>query len=78
MANKAEIKKAILSVAGNPESGVIFNLADKFAEAIVGLDVKVPDKSDARELDAEATVQNGASFEKPAKETRTTKPDEKR
>jgi hypothetical protein len=78
MANKAEIKKAILLVAGNPDSGVIFRLADQFAEAIVGLDAKVPSKSDARDSDTDGLVQDGTSFERPAKETRTTKPEEKR
>lgn len=38
MATKEQIKKAILEVAGNPESGVIVALADKWADAIVKLD----------------------------------------
>jgi hypothetical protein len=38
MASKAEIKKAILDVAGNPDSGVIFDLADRFADAVVAID----------------------------------------
>jgi hypothetical protein len=62
MATKDEIKKAILEVAGNPESGVIKEYAEAFAEAIVGLDA--PKRS--------------ASFDGPAKETRETKPEEKR
>lgn len=32
--NKEEIKRAILKVAGNPESGAIYELADAMAEAI--------------------------------------------
>ena len=38
MATEAEIKKAILKVAGNPESGSIADLAEEFARAIVELD----------------------------------------
>jgi len=78
MANKADIKKAILAVAGNPESGVVFDLADKFADAIVGLDAEVPFKPDARDGDGDGKVQDGTAFERPAKETRVTKPAEKR
>lgn len=40
MANKDEIKKEILKVAGNPTSGVIKDLADAMAEAIYNLDNK--------------------------------------
>ena len=65
MASKADVKKAILAVAGDPESGVVFDLADKMAEAIVGLDAPSPTKE-------------SASFERPAKETRISKPEEKR
>ncbi|CAB4161373.1 hypothetical protein UFOVP772_43 [uncultured Caudovirales phage] len=32
--NKEQIKQAILKVAGNPESGAIFELADAMADAI--------------------------------------------
>lgn len=38
MANKAEIKEAILKVAGFPVSGVIADLADSMADAIVAID----------------------------------------
>lgn len=41
MATKEQIKKAILEVAGNPESGVIAELADKFAEAVAKIDSPV-------------------------------------
>jgi hypothetical protein len=78
MATKAEIKKAILAVAGNPESGVIFRLADQFAEAVVGLETLLPAKKDARDGETDGLVQDGTSFERPTKETRTTKPEEKR
>lgn len=78
MANKADIKKAILAIAGNPESGVIFDLADRMADAIVGLDAPVPFKADARDGDGDGVVQDGTAFERPAKETRVTKPAEKR
>jgi len=67
MANKADIKKAILAVAGNPESGPIATLADAMADAVVGLDAVKPSNG----------VQN-ASIEAPTKETRVTKVDEKR
>lgn len=63
MATKAEIKATVLKVAGNPESGPIFQLADDIAEAIVGLDA--PAKAEA------------SSYE-PTKETRVLKADEKR
>lgn len=38
MATKEQIKKAILEVAGNPESGVIAELADAFADAVAKID----------------------------------------
>jgi hypothetical protein len=63
MATKEEIKKAILKVAGNPEAGAIFQLADAMAEAIVGLD---------------APVRSAAPSYEPTKETRVLKADEKR
>ena len=63
MASKDEIKKAILAVAGNPDSGVVWSLADKMAEAILGLDSKAPVKTEEKSADAEV----------PSKETRVTK-----
>lgn len=78
MATKEQIKKAILEVAGYPESGPIAALADKWADAIVGLDAKVPFKPEAVDRDGDGIVQEGTAFERPAKETRTTKPEEKR
>lgn len=41
MATKEQIKKAILDVAGNPESGIIAELADSFAEAVAKIDSPV-------------------------------------
>jgi hypothetical protein len=38
MATREEIKRAILKVAGNPSSGVIVELAEEFARAVVALD----------------------------------------
>ena len=38
MANKDQIKAAILKVAGNPTSGNIRDLAEDMAQAIVDLD----------------------------------------
>jgi len=69
MATKSQIKNAILEVAGNPESGAIFALADKMADAIVGLDTVEP---------VAETPKVAASFERPTKENRITKPAEKR
>jgi len=40
MATQAEIKRAILKVAGNPESGPIKELADAMARAVVELDAE--------------------------------------
>ena len=37
MATKKEIKDTILNTAGNPETGVVVQLADEWAEAIVKL-----------------------------------------
>lgn len=34
--NRDEVKAAILKVAGNPESGIIAELADAFADEICG------------------------------------------
>lgn len=65
MASKEEIKKAILSVAGNPESGDVWALADQMAEAVLGLDGKAPVK----------TEQKSAEATEPSKETRVIKPD---
>lgn len=66
MATKAEIKKVIMDVAGNPESGPVKQLADQWAEAIVALDAPAPAPTVERE-DVE-----------PAKETRVLKAAEKR
>jgi hypothetical protein len=38
MATKGEIEQAILTVAGNPVSGVIRDMVGAFADAIVALD----------------------------------------
>ncbi len=62
MATKAQIKETILKVAGDPISGVIYDLADEWAEAIVALD----------------TPQTAASAPAAVKETRITKPEETR
>jgi hypothetical protein len=57
---------------------VVFDLADRWADAIVGLDADVPFKPDASDGDGDGLVQDGTPFERPAKETRVTKPAEKR
>lgn len=66
MATKAEIKKVILDIAGNPESGPVKNLADQWADAIVALDAPAPAPTVVRE------------DEEPVKETRVLKASEKR
>ena len=66
MASKAEIKKVILDIAGNPESGPVKNLADQWADAIVALDAPVSRPEVVRE------------DEEPVKETRVLKASEKR
>jgi copper chaperone CopZ len=75
MATKDEIKKAILEVAGNPESGSVFNLAGKWADAIVALDTA---KVDLDAVKGEGEVVQTAKFDRPAKETRITKAEETR
>jgi hypothetical protein len=62
MASKEEIKKTILKVAGEPISGVVYDLAEEWAEAIVALDAP----------------QTAAIAPAATKETRITKPEEVR
>lgn len=62
MASKKEIKDTILKVAGEPISGVIYDLAEAWAEAIAALDAP----------------QNAAIAPAAIKETRITKPEEVR
>lgn len=62
MLTKEQIKKTILSVAGDPVSGVIADLAEEWAEAIVALDAP----------------QTAAIAPAATKETRITKPEEVR
>ena len=40
MATKQEIKDAILKSAGYPSVGIIAEMADQFAEAVLGLEEK--------------------------------------
>lgn len=54
MATKEQIKKAILGVAGNPESGLIFDLADALADAVVAIDAPTP--AEAKPADKEIRV----------------------
>jgi len=78
MAHMDEIKKVILDVAGNPESGIVAEYAEKWAIAIASLDTDTPYNPDARDGDGDGMVQDGTPFERPVKETRVTKPTEKR
>lgn len=66
MASKAEIKKVILDVAGNPESGPVAQFADAWASAIAALDAPAPAPKVKRD------------DEEPVKETRVIRPSEKR
>ena len=68
MASREEIKRTILRVAGDPETGVIRELADAWADAIAGLDAKPTD----------GKVQTETDGDRLAKETRVTKPSETR
>jgi len=71
MATKKEIKEAILSVAGNPDSGVVVKYADLWAEAIAGLDNEAESKPSKKET-------TKASTDESAIEMRVTKPTETR
>ena len=55
MATKAEIKKVILDVAGNPESGPVKQLADAWADAIVALDEPAKPKEEKAEQEVKET-----------------------
>jgi hypothetical protein len=78
MASFEQVKATILDVAGNPTSGVIADYVDAWAGAIVSIDQEIPYKLDARDGDGDGMVQDGTKFERPAKETRVTKPAETR
>lgn len=62
MASKEKIKETILKLAGDPISGDIYELSEKWAQAIVDLDAP----------------QTAASAPAATKETRITKPEETR
>lgn len=49
MATKDAIKAAILKVAGNPVSGVISDLADEMAQAVVDLDTTTSSERSEKE-----------------------------
>ena len=78
MATKEQVKKVILDVAGNPESGVIRELADAWASAIVGLDSATPVTPDAKGGTEDSPAQDGELHERPVKEVRVVKPSETR
>jgi len=50
MANKEQIIKTILDVAGNPEVGVVRDFAEAWADAIVAIDSPVVKKEDVKEV----------------------------
>lgn len=68
MATREEIKRTILEVAGNPEAGVVFTYADRWADAIVKLD----------ELDEPEVVEKPKKAAREVKETRVIAPEEVR
>jgi hypothetical protein len=78
MAKMEQIKKVILDVAGNPETGVVAEYAERWAIAIASLDTETPYNPAAKDGDRDGMVQDGTPFERPAKETRVTKPTETR
>jgi hypothetical protein len=41
MATKAQIVEAILKTAGNPDTGIVKDLAEAFADAVVAIDAPV-------------------------------------
>jgi len=51
MATHAEIRKAILDTAGKPVSGVIVDMADDFARAILALDKPKPVETRVQKAD---------------------------
>lgn len=46
MATKEQIKKTILEVAGNPESGVVAEFAEAWADAIIAIDSPKVEKAE--------------------------------
>ena len=72
MASKEQIKKVILDIAGNPSVGAIYTLSDKWAEAIWKLD------NEDVALKEESDSASDASVGVAKRETRITKPTEKR
>lgn len=76
MATKETIKATILSIAGNPESGVVKDYADKWAEAIASLDTATPFDPTAKDGDGDGKLQDGTPHERLAPEKRVTKSEE--
>lgn len=76
MADKEQVKKIILDVAGNPDSGIIRELADAWASAIVGLDSASPETSEPVQAVEDSPAQEGELHERPVKEVRVIKPSE--
>lgn len=78
MATKEQVKKTILDIAGNPDSGVIYELAESWSSAIVGLDSATPVNPDASTGSKDSPAQDGELHESPVKEVRVVKPSETR
>lgn len=56
MATKEQIKKAILEIAGNPETGVVRQYSDKWADAIVAIDAEPkPEKKESTDKENRVT-----------------------
>jgi hypothetical protein len=55
MATKEEIKKAILEVSGNPDSGIVRDNVDTWAQAVWELDNEVKPAKEVRVVEAKET-----------------------
>lgn len=55
MATRQQIKDTIMKVAGDPESGVVKQYADAWADAIVALDEPVKPKEEKAEQEIKET-----------------------
>ena len=55
MASKEEIKDAILKASGNPESGVVRDNVDTWAQAVWELDNEVKPAKEVRVIQAKET-----------------------
>lgn len=78
MATKEEIKRVILKVAGDPETGIVAEYADAWATAIASLDMASSDEPVSDEANGNGEVQQEEPTNWLEKEVRVTKPEEVR